>query len=387
MKVMILGGDGYLGWPTAWHLASAGHEVAVADNYFKRGICGALGVHPLVPVPVVRERAERLKDIGGPEIKTYEIDCAHKEQLDMALIALQPDAIVHYAEQPSGPWSMIGHQQAKTTLDNNLGTTMSLIWSVLEHAPECRLIKLGTMGEYGTPNTEIPEGFFEFEYKGKKDTRLFPREAGSLYHTTKILDTDLLYFYVRNYGLAVTDLMQGPVYGLHTAESRRRDEPELLTHFYYDDIFGTVVNRFLVQALLGVPLTVYGKGGQTRGYLNLVDTLRCVQIAVENPTEHGEMRVFNQFTETLSVREIAWRVQEAARATGLDVTMQTVDNPRIEAEEHDYQAIAKKLPDLGLEPTLMTTDVLVDMLEVLRPHTGHVDRAKILPHVKWGQLG
>lgn len=386
MRVLILGGDGYLGWPTAMHLASSGHDVAVVDNYFKRGICSALGVESLLRVPVVRERADRFGELGGAKIGFYHADCADHAQLGLVVRGFSPDAVVHYAEQPSGPWSMTGHAEASKTLNNNLNSTLNLAWSVIEHAPECHIVKLGTLGEYGTPNTDIPEGFFDFEYKGRSDRRLFPREAGSLYHTTKILDTDLLWFYVRNYGLSVTDLMQGPVYGLHTAQTLELGDPSLLTHFYYDDIFGTAVNRFLVQALLGVPLTVYGGGGQTRGYLNLVDTLQCVQLAVENRAKAGELRVFNQFTEQFSVLDIAHRVQEAGRELGLDVTTQVVENPRIEAEEHYYKASHSKLPQLGLEPTLMSTSVLVEMLEALRPHVEAVNLDRILPSVRWGQV-
>lgn len=387
MRVLILGGDGYLGWPTAMHLSAEGHDVAVVDNYFKRQICDEVGVDSLVPVPTVRERAEKLAALTGHRIPVYQVDCTDYDELAGVVRSSEPEAVVHYAEQPSGPWSMIGHSQASRTLHNNVGSTMNLIWAILQHAPRCHIVKLGTMGEYGTPNIDIPEGWIDIEHNGRKDKFLFPRQAGSLYHTTKILDTDLLHFYVRNYPIAVTDLMQGPVYGIHTQQTRDLGDDELLTRFHYDDVFGTLVNRFLVQALCGIPMTVYGKGGQTRGYLNLVDTLRCVQLAVEKPAQPGELRVFNQFTESLSVNEIADRVVKAAAQLEIEATTQTVENPRKEKEDHYYNVACSKLPELGLEPTLMTTEVLVEMLEALRPHVDRVDLSRILPSVQWGQQG
>ena len=218
----------------------------------------------------------------------------------------KPDVVVHYAEQPSAPYSMMGRRQAQLTLRNNLDVTLNCVWAAIEHARDCHIVKLGTMGEYGTPNIDIEEGWIEIEHKGRKDKFLYPRAAGSLYHTTKVLDTDLLWFYVRLYGLRVTDLMQGPVYGLSTDESEL--DERLLPNFHYDDIFGTVVNRFVVQAVAGIPLTVYGKGGQVRGYLNLRDTLQCLDLAVRNPADAGQLRIYNQFSETFSVNDLAERV-------------------------------------------------------------------------------
>ena len=276
---------------------------------------------------------------------------------------------------------MMGYDEARRTLDNNLGATFNVIWAVMEHAPDCHLIKLGTMGEYGTPNIDIEEGWLEIEHKGRKDKVLFPRAAGTLYHTTKVLDTDLLWFYVRTHGLRVTDLMQGPVYGLATTEAE--SDERLAPNFHYDDIFGTVVNRFLVQAVAGVPLTVYGKGGQTRGYLNLKDTLQCVELAMNNPVDRGDLRILNQFTESFSVNEIAERVQKVGNRKGLSVVVNNIDNPRKEKEEHYYNPAHSGLTELGLEPNHMTDDVVSDMLDHINRHSNRIDKRKIMPRVSW----
>ncbi len=276
---------------------------------------------------------------------------------------------------------MMGFEEAKRTFDNNLGATFNVIWAVLEHAPDCHIIKLGTMGEYGTPNIDIEEGWLDVEHNGRKHTFLYPRQASTLYHTTKVLDTDLLWFYIRAHGLRVTDLMQGPVYGLSTAEA---DADERLSpSFHYDDIFGTVVNRFLVQAVAGVPLTVYGKGGQTRGYLNLADAVQCVELAVNNPAERGTLRIFNQFTEVFSVNELAGRIQSAGNEMGLAVEVRSIENPRKEAEEHYYNPKHSGLRELGLEPHYMTGKVVAGMLEQVIKHKDRIDERKILPRVKW----
>ena len=293
----------------------------------------------------------------------------------------QPECVVHYAEQPSAPYSMRGPREARFTLENNLGTTFSLIWAMIQHAPNCHMVKLGTMGEYGTPNIDIEEGWIDINHNGRSDKFLFPRQAGSLYHTTKVLDTDLLWFYVRTYGLAVTDLMQGPVYGISTAESDLDDR--LMPHFHYDDIFGTVVNRFVTQAVSGVPLTVYGKGGQTRGYLNLNDTLQCVELATNSPAEKGELRVLNQFTEQFSVNQLAEKVSEVGNRLGLNVEINSVENPRKELEDHYYNAKHSGLLDLGLEPNLLTDDIMAGIITKVQQYQSSIDKSKILPRVKW----
>jgi len=381
MRILILGGDGYLGWPTAMDLSNKGHEVCVMDNYLRRNIARETCSESLIVNPNLNERVELFESITGNKISVEIGDCANYRRLVEVFTSFKPEAVVHYAEQPSAPYSMRGFCEADLTLRNNLSATFNLIWAVLEYAPSCHIIKLGTMGEYGTPNIDIEEGWIDIEHKGRKQKFLYPRQASSLYHTTKVLDTDLLWFYVRTYGLRVTDLMQGPVYGLSTRESDLN--VDLLPNFHYDDIFGTVVNRFLVQAVAGVPLTVYGKGGQTRGYLNLKDTLQCVGLAVDFPADSGELRVFNQFTEQFTVNELAEKVSAAGEAMGLEVKINSIPNPRKELEDHYYNAQSKGLLALGLKPNYMTNEVLVEMLEKIIKHKDQIKSNLIMPRVSW----
>jgi UDP-sulfoquinovose synthase len=381
MRILILGGDGYLGWPTAMDFAAKGHEVCIIDNYMRRNIARETSSEALMPNPNMHERARLFSELFGKSIRVVVGDCADFRVLSDLVREFEPETVVHYAEQPSGPYSMRGFDEASRTFHNNLGVTFNLIWAVLQFAPDCHIIKLGTMGEYGTPNIDIEEGWLEVEHKGRKEKFLYPRQAGSLYHTTKVLDTDLLWFYVRTYGLRVTDLMQGPVYGLSTNEADADDR--LLPNFHYDDIFGTAVNRFLVQAVAGVPLTVYGKGGQTRGYLNLKDTLQCVNLATENPVAKGDLRVLNQFTEQFSVNELADRVSRVGNEMGLNVEFKSIENPRKELEDHYYNAAHSGLMDLGLKPHYMDDVALSGMLRKIIDYKESIDQSMILPRVRW----
>jgi UDP-sulfoquinovose synthase len=276
---------------------------------------------------------------------------------------------------------MLNRKAATLTLHNNLSVTANVIFAVREFCPDAHIIKLGTMGEYGTPNIDIEEGWLEVEHKGRRHKFLYPRQAGSLYHTTKIMDTDLLWFYVRTWNLRVTDLMQGPVYGIFTAESA--PDERLLPFFNYDEIFGTVLNRFVVQAVAGYPLTVYGKGGQTRGYLNIKDTLNCVRLAVENPAETGELRIFNQFTETFSINDLAAKVKKAGKQLALTVEIEHIENLRIEDEAHYYNPKHTGLIDLGLTPRYLSEEVLLEMMEFVMRHKSSIQKDQILRNVKW----
>ena len=381
MRVLIMGGDGYLGWPTAMAFAAKGHDVWVIDNYLRRTLALQTQSEALMPNPDLPERAEIYKAVSGCDIKVTVGDCTDYRILAQIFEEFKPEVAIHYAEMPSGPYSMIGYDEAHLTLNNNLNATFNLIFAVLEHAPDCHIIKLGTMGEYGTPEIDIEEGWIEIEHKGRKHTFLYPRQAGTFYHTTKVLDTDMLWFYVRTFGIRVTDLMQGPVYGLSSDEADL--DSRLMPNFHYDDIFGTLVNRFLVQAVAGVPLTVFGKGGQTRGYLNLRDTLQCVELAMNNPADKGQLRILNQFTETFSVNEVADRVQRVGNAMGLDVKIQPIENPRKEAEEHYYNPAHSGLLELGLQPHFMTDEVLEAMLKQVLQFKDRIDVKKIMPRVKW----
>ena len=381
MRILILGGDGYLGWPTAMHLSAAGHDICVADNYLRRRLARELDVEPLWEPPNLHQRARIWKDLTGKEIQVHIGDVQEWGFLHSLVRDFGPNAIIHYAEQPSAPYSMAGHQAARLTLSNNLGATFNVIYAVKEVDPSIHITKIGTMGEYGTPNIDIEEGWIDIEHKGRRDRFLYPRQASSLYHTTKIMDTDLLWFYVRTWGLRATDLMQGPVYGIFTDECR--SDSRLLPFFNYDEIFGTVINRFVVQAVAGFPLTVYGRGGQTRGYINLVDTLECVRLSVENPASPGELRIFNQFTEQFTVNQAAELVVEAGKNLGLDVRVDHVDNPRKEAEEHYYNAAHSSLLELGLKPHLLNTDVLQEMMEKVLSEKSNIDKRLFLPTVRW----
>ncbi|MFW6275228.1 MAG: NAD-dependent epimerase/dehydratase family protein [bacterium] len=381
MRILLLGADGYLGWPTAMHLANEGHEVMAVDNYLRRDLSRDYDVEPLIILPNLNKRAGIFEKITGKKVDVRIGDCCDYQFLSSLFKEFEPDAIVHYAEQPSAPFSMIGQKEADLTLRNNLTATHNIIFCMLNFAPGSHMVKIGTMGEYGTPNIDIEEGWLKVEHKGRKETFLFPRQAGSLYHTTKIMDTDLLWFYARTYGLRFTDLMQGPVYGLHTKETRLDDS--LLPIFNYDDVFGTVLNRFLVQAVKGHPLTVYGKGGQTRGYLNIIDTLECVKLSVLNPPENGQLRIFNQLTETFTVNELAEKVKKAVESLGLNVKIQHLDNPRKEAEEHYYNPTYTGLKELGLKPNYLTDDVIKEMLEQVMKYKDNIDESNIMPRVRW----
>ena len=385
MRVIVLGGDGYLGWPTAKNFAMAGDDVWVMDNYLRRRIATETGSEPLVSMSDLKDRTEIFHAVSGRRIEIVIGDCTDFSALSELFDKVQPEAVVHYAEQPSAPYSMIGFEEAQQTLKNNLDATFNVIWAVLQHAPDCHIIKLGTMGEYGTPNIDIEEGWIEIEHNGRLDRFLYPRAAGSLYHTTKVLDTDLLWFYTRIYGLRVTDLMQGPVYGIDTAETKM--DARLGSNFHYDDIFGTVVNRFLVQAVAGVPLTVYGQGDQRRGYLNLKDTLQCVDLAKKNPVDRGDMRILNQFTETFTVNELADNIQRVGEQFSLGVRVDHVDNPRKEKEDHYYNPCHSGLLDLGLKPHPMTDDIVAEMLETVVHYGNQIDKSIIQPRVAWSHAG
>jgi UDP-sulfoquinovose synthase len=381
MRVLILGGDGYLGWPTAMHLTAQGHEVAVVDNYLRRRLCKEENVEPLFEVPNLHERVDLWGASAGYKIPVYIGDLNQWDFVEEVFRSYGPDGIIHYAEQPAAPYSMLNRRAAMLTLQNNLTVTANVIFAVKHFCPTAQIVKIGTMGEYGTPNIDIEEGWIDIEHKRRKHRFLYPRQASSLYHTTKIMDTDLLWFYVRMWGLRVTDLMQGPVYGLVTYENA--EHHRLSPFFNYDEMFGTVLNRFVVQAVAGYPLTVYGKGGQIRGYLNIKDTLQCVRLSLENPAKAGELRIFNQFVETFSVNELADKVKKVGKHMGFDVKINNVENPRIEAEEHYYNPAHTGLLELGLKPHYLTDDVLAQMIEIGLRYKGNIKEHAIFRGIKW----
>jgi UDP-sulfoquinovose synthase len=378
MRVLILGGDGYLGWPTALRFSARGHEVAVLDNFSRRRWHSEHGTASLTPILSLEERVSAWREVSGEEIRSYVGAVEDGELLDEVVAETRPDAVVHYGEQPSAPYSMLSREHAVETQHTNVIGNLNLLFAIRDHVPECHLVKLGTMGEYGQPNIDIEEGYIEIEHKGRKDTLPFPKLPGSLYHCSKVHDSTNIHFACRTWGLRATDLNQGVVYGIETAKDER-----LINRFDYDELFGTVLNRFCVQAVIGHPLTVYGSGGQTRGFLNIRDTLQCVELAVQNPAAQGEFRVFNQFTEQFSVLELAQLVKHAAEHLGYAVEVAHVENPRVEKEEHYYNAAHTKLLDLGLEPTLLKEELIESVVHAIERHKGNVIESSIDPHTRW----
>jgi UDP-sulfoquinovose synthase len=379
--VLILGGDGYLGWPTALRFSARGHEVSVVDNFARRRWHSEHGTGSLTPIRELEERIETWREVSDNQIRSYVGAVEDGDFLDEVVAETRPQAVIHYGEQPSAPYSMISRERAVETQHTNVIGTLNLLFSLRDHVPDCHLVKLGTMGEYGTPNIDIEEGFIEIEHKGRTDMLPFPKLPGSLYHCSKVHDSTNLHFACRIWGLRATDLNQGVVYGIETEETA--GDERLITRFDYDEIFGTVLNRFCLQTVIGHPLTVYGSGGQTRGFLNIRDTLQCVELAVENPAERGEFRVFNQFTEQFSVGQLAELVKTAGEHLGYSVEIQHIDNPRVELEEHYYNAVHTKLLDLGLEPTLLGEELVESMLHAIERHKDRVIESSIDPHTRW----
>ena len=325
MRILILGGDGYLGWPTAMRFSARGHEVFIVDNFSRRRWHHEHSTDSLTPIASLAERIEAWREVTGRNIQAMIGNIDDGEFLDQVVADVLPEAVVHYGEQPSAPYSMISRRHAVKTQQTNVIGTLNLLFSLRDRVPDCHLVKLGTMGEYGTPNIDIEEGFIEIEHKGRKDTLPYPKLPGSIYHLSKVHDSHNIHFACRIWGLRATDLNQGVVYGIETDETAL--DERLCTRFDYDEIFGTALNRFCVQAVIGHPLTVYGKGGQTRGFLNIRDTLQCVELAVTNPARRGEFRVFNQFTEQFTVLELAELAKRSAEHVGLEVDDRPLPEP------------------------------------------------------------
>ncbi|WP_020386806.1 NAD-dependent epimerase/dehydratase family protein [Kribbella catacumbae] len=378
MRVLVLGGDGYLGWPTALHLSDSGHQTAVLDNFARRGYDRELGVDSLVPIEDLDTRVAAWQEVSGQQFTAYTGDLCDADFVYHVLREFQPEAIVHFAEQRAAPYSMIDRQHAVYTQQNNVIGTLNLMYAVAELNPDIHLVKLGTMGEYGTPNIDIEEGWLEIEHHGRKDRVLYPKKPGSFYHLSKVHDSHNLEFGCRVWGLRVTDLNQGVVYGQQTPQTVR--DPRLATRLDYDAVFGTVLNRFVIQAVLGEPLTVYGTGGQTRGLLDVRDTVECIRLAVENPADAGEFRVFNQMTESHSVSEIAALVAECFPGP---VQIDHLENPRVEQPEHYYHVKHTGLVDLGLQPHLLSDTLIESMFDIVAEHKDRVNLAALLPTVSW----
>jgi UDP-sulfoquinovose synthase len=378
VRVLVLGGDGYLGWPTALHLSDSGHETAVLDNFARRGYDRELGVQSLVPIQDLDTRIAAWEEVSGRRIPSYVGDLLDADFVYTVLREFEPDAIVHFAEQRAAPYSMIDREHAVYTQHNNVVGTLNLMYAMAEINPDIHLVKLGTMGEYGTPNIDIEEGWLEVEHNGRKDRMLYPKKPGSFYHLSKVHDSHNLEFGCRVWGLRVTDLNQGVVYGQQTDQTVR--DARLATRFDYDAVFGTVLNRFVIQAVLGEPLTVYGTGHQIRGFLDIRDTVECIRLAVENPADAGEFRVFNQMTESYSVAELAQHVADCFPGP---VQVEQLDNPRVEQAEHYYNVKHTGLVGLGLQPHLLSDTLIDSMFDIVAANKDRVDQAALLPTVKW----
>jgi UDP-sulfoquinovose synthase len=381
MKIAVLGGDGYCGWATALYLSKKGHSISILDSYVRRQWDCDLGVQTLTPILSLSERVKAWEQLTGHSISIFEGDVGDYEFLSSAIQEMEPDAVIHFAEQRSAPYSMIDREHAVFTQVNNVVGTLNLLFALREFRPQCHLIKLGTMGEYGTPNIDIEEGYIRIEHNGRKDILPYPKQAGSFYHLSKVHDSHNIMFTCRTWGLRATDLNQGVVYGTVTDEVAL--DEALINRFDYDEVFGTVLNRFCVQAAVGSPLTVYGRGGQTRGFLDIRDTVRCVELACLNPAKPGECRVFNQFTERFSILDIAHMVEAAGKKMGLQVEINHLPNPRVEAEEHYYNAKHSKLIDLGLEPHFLSHSLLDSLMNIAVKYRDRIDPALFLPQVNW----
>ena len=381
MKIAVLGGDGYCGWATALYLSQKGHSIAIVDNYLRRQWDHELGAQTLTPIRPLTDRLRVWQNLTGKTIELFVGDVADYDFLSTTFKDFQPDAVVHFAEQRSAPYSMIDRKHAVFTQVNNVVGTLNVLFAIRELNTDCHLIKLGTMGEYGTPNIDIEEGYIQIEHNGRKDVLPFPKQPGSFYHLSKVHDSHNMMFACKIWKLRATDLNQGVVYGTITDETAL--DEGLINRFDYDEVFGTVLNRFCVQAAVGHPLTVYGKGGQTRGFLDIRDTVRCVELACLNPAAPGECRVFNQFTEQFSVLEIAKLVQTAGHKMGLKVTLDQLPDPRVELEEHYYNAKHSKLIDLGLKPHLLSDSLLDSLMNIAIRYRDQIDTAMFLPQVDW----
>ncbi len=378
MQILVLGGDGYLGWPTALHLSALGHQVAVNDNFARRGYDEEMGVESLVPIATLDERLAAWQEISSRTIKSYVGDLCDAGFVHQMVGEFHPDTIVHFGEQRAAPYSMISQAHAVYTQTNNVVGNLNVMYAIADLDRDIHLVKLGTMGEYGQPNIDIEEGWIEIEHKGRKDRMIYPKRPGSFYHLSKVHDSHNIEFGCRIWGLRATDLNQGVVYGADTDQTKL--DPRLWTRFDYDGVFGTVLNRMVIQAVLGHPLTVYGAGSQTRGLINIVDTVECVRLASENPAARGEFRVFNQMTETMSINQIAETI--ANEYVGA-ATIEHVDNPRVETYDHYYNVVHTALEGLGLKPTLLSTTLIDHLFDVVERHKDRVDLAAIMPTIRW----
>ena len=383
MRIFIAGIDGYLGWPLALYLSARGHDVGGADSYLRRRWVEEMGSWSATPVPPMRERQQIFSEHQGRELPFWEGDLANYDLVDRIFREFEPEAVVHLAECPSAPFSMIDVHHAVLVQTNNITTTLNLLFAMRDLRPQTHLVKLGSMGEYGTPNTDIPEGFFEMEFRNRRDRAPFPRQAPSWYHWSKVHGSNNIMFASKIWGLRATDVMQGVVFGLRIDEMG--DDPRLITRLDFDEAFGTAVNRFCCQAVIGHPLTPFGSGGQKRGFIPLRESMQCLTLALENPPQSGEYRVFNQFAEVFDIMELASSVQNVAVELGLDAEVRNLENPRAEMENHYYNPDHQQLFDLGYRPTQSVQAEVKSIIQELMNYKDRIDQKRevLVPDVRW----
>jgi len=383
MKVFIAGVDGYLGWTLAQYLAARDHDVCGVDLYLRRDWVAEMGSQSATPIYRMTERLKAFKERFGKNLEFRKGDLRDYNFVLTCLRVFTPDAIVHLGEMPSAPYSMIDVQHCVFTQMNNLTSTLNILYAMKEVCPQAHLVKLGTMGEYGTPNIDIPEGFFTIEYQGRIDTLPFPRQAGSWYHQTKVHDSNNIMFACKIWGLCSTDIMQGVVFGTRIDEMG--NDERLLTRFDFDQCFGTAINRYCAQAVIEEPLSPFGKGHQKRGFLPLRDSMQCLTLAIENPPSKGQYRVFNQFEEVYDVSELAEKVKKVGDEFNLNVEVVHMENPRKEMEEHYYNPDHQHLLNLGYKPTHDIEQEMRIMMKDLIKYKGRIEARKeaLIPDIRW----
>jgi UDP-sulfoquinovose synthase len=382
MQILVLGIDGYIGWSLAMHLAKKGHLVSGIDNFSRRANVEDVGSHSAIPILDMQDRLNAFTKIHRQDLSFWEGDLLDYNFLADVIKQSRPDVIVHLGEQPSGPFSMIDRNHAIYTQHNNIEGTLNVLYAMREFVPKSHLVKLGTMGEYGTPNIDIPEGFFEIEFRGRKDILPFPRQPGSMYHLSKVHDSYNIHFACRVWKLCCTDIMQGVVYGTRTPEMV---DDSLMTRFDFDESFGTVINRFCAEAVAGIPLTPYGQGKQKKGFIDLADSVQCLTIAIENPASIGEYRVFNQLDRVYSIAELAEKIARVAKKLGIDAKIKNIQNPRVEEEGHYYKVDHEHLKKFGFKPSRRIEETLESVLKDLSNCRDRILEKieTILPRATW----
>jgi len=381
MRIFIAGIDGYLGWTLSMYLAKRGHVIGGADCFLRREWVKEIRSKSAMPIKSMKKRLKAFRENFGAELWFRKGNLKNYLFVKECFNDFKPDAIIHLGEMPSAPYSMIDVNHCNYTMTNNLIGTLNILHAMKEVCPNAQIIKLGTMGEYGTPNIDIPEGFFTIEYRGRKDTLPFPRQAGSWYHWSKVHDSNHLMFACKLWGLTATDIQQGPVFG--TRIKAMNDDERLFTRFDYDECFGTCLNRYCAEAVIGHPLTPFGKGSQKRGFLPLKDSMQCFTLAIEKPPNRGEYRTLNQFEGIYSIIELAKTVKKVGKKLGLNVDIRNIENPRKEMEEHYYNPDHQNLIDLGYIPSHNTENTLKEILQDLIKYKKRILKHVLIPEIRW----